>query len=90
MAITITSPDAVVELACNIGKGLKSVLVESEALDSKLKHLGISMQDEGFENVCCFVEISKSGIAAAMPDLEVLMNKLVEYADLLRQSHGVI
>lgn len=78
--ITIT------ELTSNINKCLKNISALNADLSSKLKTLGNSFQDEGYSVIQGYVNSSQAKVNAAVPDLKVVMNSLLEYARILKEA----
>ena len=85
-----SSPKAILELAKEITQGIKAIQSLNGEMESQLKSLGSSFQDEGFAEVTSYVAKSKSGIESAMPDLQTVITKMTEYAEHLERARHAL
>jgi hypothetical protein len=84
------SPDAMRELASNIGKSLRAITGYNNDLTGKLNALGVSFQDEGIEIIHDHLQTTRKKIEDVLPDFQNLMEKLVEIAGLYKDSQKAI
>jgi uncharacterized protein YukE len=85
-----SSPRAILELAKSIAQGIKTIQTLNEEMESQLKSLGATFQDEGFGAVTSYVAKSKSGIENAMPDLQTIIVKLTQFAEQLQIARSAL
>ena len=85
-----TSPAAIAKLAEDLAKGIRTIEDLNSDLENQLNKLGTSFQDEGFENVRKYVGGTKRAVENAMPDLQTVISKLLEYADEVNNSRNLI
>lgn len=84
------SSRAIIELTKGINECIKKISSLNNELSSQLKTLGNTFQDEGYAVIQSYVSGSQAKVNEAVPDLKVVMEKLVEYAHLLRESEKSI
>ncbi|MDR1732387.1 MAG: hypothetical protein LBR61_09890 [Synergistaceae bacterium] len=87
-----TSPKAVLELAREIGRGMKEVRRLNDELTASVKALGTTFQDEGYLVIRDYVmqtqkkiQDVESGDGSGL-NFKTVMKKLVEYAELLENA----
>jgi DNA polymerase III epsilon subunit-like protein len=78
------------QLVSDINKGLKDMNAHNETLNSQLGTLGNTFQDEGIEIIRGHVVDTRRKINEAVPDFEIVLRKLLEYAALLQGSENAI
>jgi uncharacterized protein YukE len=84
------SPDAMRELALNIGKNIKAIAEYNADLAGKLNALGDSFQDEGIDIIRDHVHTTRKRMEDVLPAFQSLMGKLVEVANLYKGSQQAI
>ena len=84
------SSRSIIELTKGISECLKKISSLNNNLSTQLKTLGNTFQDEGFAVIQGYVTSSQDKVNEAVPDLKVVMEKLVEYARLLQESEKSI
>ena len=84
------SSKSIIELTKGISECLKKISSLNNNLSTQLKTLGNTFQDEGFAVIQGYVTSSQDKVNEAVPDLKVVMEKLVEYARLLQESEKSI
>lgn len=80
------SVKSIIELTKEISGYLKKISSLNHNLSTQLKTLGSTFQDEGYAVIQGYVASSQSKVNDAVPDFKVVMEKLIEYARLLRES----
>ena len=80
------SSKQIIELTKGINTCLKRILFLNQDLSVKLKNLGNTFQDEGYEVIKAYVSSSQNKVSEAGPDLELVMSKLIEYVGYLKES----
>lgn len=80
------SSRTIIELTKSISECIKRISSLNNDLSSELKMLGNTFQDEGYAVIQGYVSGSQAKLNEAVPDLKVVMEKLVEYAYLLCES----
>lgn len=80
------SSRSIIELAKGISECLKKISSLNNDLSAHFKTLGSTFQDEGYAVIKGYVTSSQAKMNEAIPDLTIVMNKLVEYARLLHES----
>ena len=83
---TEASSKTIIELTKGIGDCIKKITALNNTLSEQLKTLGNSFQDEGYLVIKNYVLSSQNKVNDAVPDLKVVMEKLIEYARLLQES----
>lgn len=83
--IAASSKD-ILELTKSIGENIKKINSLNEDLSQKLDRLGETFQDEGYNIIQGYVANSQNKINDAIPDIRIIMEKLIEYAQLLKES----
>jgi uncharacterized protein YukE len=81
---------ALLDLATNINDNVKQSNTLTETLDSQLKTLGSSFQDEGFTIIQNHIATTRKKIEEAQPALRDIIKKLHENAILLKKSENFI
>jgi uncharacterized protein YukE len=84
------SADAIIELTRGINNSVKQINNLSGTLSSQLRTLGSTFQDEGFLTIQGYISKTQKKVDEAVPDLETVMKKLIEYAELIKQSDGIL
>lgn len=84
------SSKSIIELTKGINGCIKRISLLNNDLSSHLKKLGNTFQDEGYAVIQGYVSSSQAKVNEAVPDLKVVMEKLVEYARLLQESEKSI
>lgn len=84
------SSRSIIELAKGISDCIKKISSLNNDLSTRLKTLGNTFQDEGYAVIQGYVTSSQNKVNEAVPDLKVVMEKLVEYARLLQESEKSI
>ena len=80
------SSKSVIELAREISDCLKKITSLNQELSNQLKSLGSTFQDEGYAVIQRYVTSSQEKLGRAVPDLKIVMETLIEYARLLKES----
>ena len=80
------SSRSIIELTKGINECIKRISSLNNNLFTQLKVLGNTFQDEGYAVIQGYVTSSQTKVNEAVPDLKVVMEKLVEYARLLQES----
>lgn len=83
---TEASASAIIELTRGINNSIKQINSLGETLSSQLKTLGSTFQDEGYGTIQSYIAKTQNKITDAVPDLKTVMKKLIEYAELIKQS----
>lgn len=84
------SSRTIIELTKGINECIKKISSLNNDLSNQLKTLGNTFQDEGYAVIQGYVSNSQVKVNEAVPDLKVVMEKLVEYARLLQESEKSI
>lgn len=84
------SSRSIIELTKGISDCIKKISSLNNDLSTQLKTLGNTFQDEGYAVIQGYVTSSQNKMNEAVPDLKVVMEKLVEYARLLQESEKSI
>lgn len=84
------SSNSILELTKEINNCLKKILKLNSDLSSQLAKLGNTFQDEGYYVIHGYVTGAQNRVRETAPDLKIVMEKLLEYADLLRKSENNI
>lgn len=84
------SSKSIIELTKGISNCIKKISSLNNDLSTQLKTLGNTFQDEGYVVIQGYVSNSQAKINEAVPDLKVVMEKLIEYAHLLQESEKSI
>ncbi len=84
------SSRSIIELTKGISDCIKKISSLNNDLSTQLKTLGNTFQDEGYAVIQGYVSNSQAKINEAVPDLKVVMEKLIEYARLLQESEKSI
>lgn len=78
----------ILELTGNINTCLKKISTLNSDLSSKLNTLGNTFQDEGYSIIQGYIKSSQAKVDAAVPDLNVVMKTLIEYASKLQKAEA--
>jgi len=84
------SASAIIDLTRSINNSIKQINNLGETLSSQLKTLGTTFQDEGYGTVQGYIAKTQNKVNDSVPDLKTVMERLVEYAELIRQSRASI
>ena len=84
------SSRSIIELTKGISECIKKISSLNNDLSTQFKTLGNTFQDEGYAVIQGYVTSSQTKVNEAVPDLRVIMEKLVEYARLLKESEKSI
>ena len=84
------SAGAIIELTRNINTSIKRINGLGENLSSQLKTLGSTFQDEGYGTIQGYIAKTQTKVNEAVPDLKLVMERLLEYAELIKQSRSSI
>lgn len=84
------SSRSIIELTKGISECIKKISSLNNDLSTHLKTLGNTFQDEGYAVIQGYVTSAQTKVNEAVPDLKVVMEKLVEYARLLQESEKSI
>lgn len=84
------SSRSIIELTKGISECIKKISSLNNDLSTQLKTLGNTFQDEGYAVIQGYVTSSQTKVNEAVPDLKIVMEKLVEYARLLQESEKSI
>lgn len=84
------SSRSIIELTKGISDCIKKISSLNNDLSTQLKTLGNTFQDEGYAVIQGYVTNSQNKVNEAVPDLKVVMEKLLEYARLLQESEKSI
>lgn len=84
------SSQSIIALTKGINACIKKISSLNRELSAQLKALGNTFQDEGYTAIQRYVTGSQAKIDEAVPDLKIVMEKLVEYARLLQESEKSI
>lgn len=85
-----TSAAELIQLTRNINNSIKLIKNLGETLSSQLGTLGVTFQDEGYATVQGYIAKTQSKVSETVPDLKIVMEKLLEYAELVQQSRASI
>jgi uncharacterized protein YukE len=80
------SADAIIDLTRDINNSVKQINNLSETLSRQLRTLGSTFQDEGYTTIQGYISKTQKKVEQAVPDLDSVMNKLLEYAQLINES----
>lgn len=84
------SARSILELTKNIGLCVKKISLLNNDLSTQLKTLGNTFQDDGYTVIQSYVTTAQARVEEELPDLKVVMEKLIEYARLLKASEDSI
>ena len=84
------STRSIIQLTKGINECIKKISFLNKELSDQLKTLGNTFQDEGYAVIQGYVSSSQAKVNEAVPDLKVVMEKLIEYAHLLQESEKSI
>ena len=84
------SEKAVMELTKEIVTCMKTVMTLNDDLSGQLGKLGNTFQDEGYGIIQDYIKKTQQKVPDAVPDLKAVVDKLTEYASLIRQSRSQI
>ena len=84
------SASAIIELTRDINNCIKKINNLGETLSSQLKTLGVSFQDEGYGAIQNYISKTQNKEEDAVPDMKVVMERLLEYAKLIQESRKSI
>ena len=84
------SARSILELTKNIGLCVKKISLLNNDLSTQLKTLGNTFQDDGYTVIQGYVTTAQARVEEELPDLKVVMEKLIEYARLLKASEDSI
>lgn len=82
--------EEVLDLVKGISSTLKEISENNSDMKQKLRTLGVTFQDEGFDKVCGMVANAETKLNEACPDLNMVIGGLTAYAEkLLRSIQGL-
>lgn len=84
------SSKAMIDLARDIRNSLKKITDLNQELSVRLQSLGTTFQDEGYAVIQRYVLSSQEKVSQAVPDLKHVMENIIEYARLLKESEESI
>jgi hypothetical protein len=84
------SAGAIIDLTRNINNSIKQIHNLNDGLSSQLKTLGSTFQDEGYRTIQGYISKTQTKVNDAVPDLKIVMERLVEYAELIKKSRSTI
>lgn len=84
------SSKTIIELTKGISECIKKITSLNSNLSDKLKVLGNTFQDDGFAVIQGYVSSSQTKVNEAVPDMKIVMEKLIEYAELIKISEDSI
>ena len=82
------SATAIIDLTRSINNSIKQINSLGETLSSQLKTLGSTFQDEGYGTIQGYISKTQNKVNDTVPDLKMVMERLVEYAELIKQSRA--
>jgi chemotaxis regulatin CheY-phosphate phosphatase CheZ len=85
-----TSYNGIRQLVGDINRDLKDMNAHNETLNGQLNTLGNTFQDDGIEIIRGHVVDTRRKINEAVPDFEIVLHKLLEYAALVEESERAI
>ena len=80
------SATAIIDLTRDINNSIKQINNLGNILSTQLNTLGSTFQDEGYGTIQGYIAKTQRKVNEAVPDLKIVMERLVEYAELIRQS----
>ena len=80
------SASAIIELTRNINNSVKEINNLGNDIASDLKRLGTTFQDQGFVTIQGYISKTQKKVGEAVPDLKIVMKRLIEYAELVKSS----
>lgn len=80
------SATAIIVLTHDIHNSIKQINNLGNILSAQLSTLGLTFQDEGYGTIQGYIAKTERKVDEAVPDLKIVMERLVEYAELIRQS----
>lgn len=84
------SATAIIELTRDINNSIKQINDLGNILSTQLNTLGSTFQDEGYGTIQGYIAKTQRKVNESVPDLKIVMERLVEYAELIRQSRGSV
>jgi hypothetical protein len=84
------SADAIIDLTWGINNSVKQINNLSDTLLSQLINLGSTFRDEGYFTIQGDISRTQIRVNEAIPDLDTVMRKLVEYAQLIKESDKIL
>lgn len=84
------NPKVIIDLTKEIKSCLTKINNLNSELSTQLKSLGSTFQDEGYQVIQGYVSNSQAKFNEALPDMKIVMEKLIEYAQLLIESKKAI
>jgi hypothetical protein len=89
MAVTVSWRD-MVQLVDGIKTNLRQVTEYNSTLEQQLKALGTSFRDEDIVIIENHVTTTKRQIENTVPEFEVVLKKMLEYAQEAKQAESAI
>jgi hypothetical protein len=80
------SANTIIDLTRGINNSVKQINNLNDTLSSQLKTLGSTFQDEGYATIQGYIVKTQGKVDEAVPDLDRVMNNLLEYAQLINES----
>lgn len=84
------SASAIIDLTRNINNCVRRINTLGDTLSSQLMTLGSTFQDEGYGTIQGYIARTQNKVTEAVPDLKLVMERLLEYAELIKQSRTSI
>jgi uncharacterized protein YukE len=84
------SAKAIIDLTRDINNDIKKINMLGNELSSQLKTLGSTFRDEGYITIQSYIAKTQQKVNDAVPDLKTVMEKLIEYAELIKESRGSV
>jgi DNA anti-recombination protein RmuC len=84
------SSSAIIALTHSINNSLKMINSYGESLSSQLKTLGNTFRDEGYLIIQEHIYKTQTKVNEAVPELDIVMKRLIEYANRIKKSEGRI
>lgn len=81
MAIASTDAHALMQLASDLAKDLKIIIDINDEMDTNLKNLGVTMLDDGYQDITGYVAMAKVKLKEALPQLEHVAKSLLAQAE---------
>ena len=84
------SSGAIIELTRDINNCIKNINNLCGTLSSQLKELERTFRDEGYQTIQRYISRTQKKVDDAVPDLKTVMERLIQYAELIKKSEAVL
>ena len=89
MSVTVSWKD-MIQLVDSLRSNLKQITEHNSTLEQQLRTLGSSFQDEGIVIIQNHITTTRRQIDNAVPDFEVVLKKMLEYAHEIKLAETAI